>query len=222
MKGLQEQTDTGTIYLVVKHSCICQESKSPQEGFEPIEVKNPRTGETITKYIKRYKTVEALISKVEWYDTEEKYENRFIGWKIHMDAAGVPCVLDLPFDSRASNRFMKTAERLDFSEPVEFRAWHDAKSDSTAFYIGQNGKAIPQTYTQENPGDCPPPVQNPVSKKWNFDKQKEFLHARMIDAVIPAVEEVGNEMPVLERARAASVGQSHVPETDLDDSDIPF
>jgi hypothetical protein len=224
MKGLQEETDSGNIYLVVKHGAICQESKTEVVGFQPVEVKNPRTGETITKYIKRYKTVEGMICKVEWYDTEEKYENRFIGWKIHIDAAGVPAVLDLPFDSRASNRFMKVAENLDFSQPVEFRAWHDQKTDSTAFYIGQNGQSVPQLYTQEHPGECPPPVQNPVTKKWNFDKQKEFLHARMIDSVIPAVEEQGNEMPRLEMARAAaaSSSESHAPESDLSDDDIPF
>jgi hypothetical protein len=223
MKGLVEETDAGTKYLVVKHYSICEESKSQKEGFASIEVNNPQTGESVTKFIKRYKTVEALVCKVAWYDTEEKYEKRYIGWKLYLDASGTPCILDLPFDSRASNRFMKVAENIDFSQPVEFRAWHGQKTDSTAIYIGQNGASVPQLYTKENPGDCPPPKQNPVTKKWNFDGQKEFLHTRMIDAVIPAVEEAGNEMPQLEKAHAASAGVSNVPvQSEPDDDEIPF
>jgi hypothetical protein len=229
MKGLVEETDTRTIYLTVKHHSICQDSKTEKPGFKPIEVKNPRTGETITKYTKPYKGIEALICKVELYDREHD-STRYFGWKIHMNAEGVPCVLDLPFDSRASNRFMKTAENLDFSQPIEFRAWYDAKSDATAFYIGQNGKSVPQFYTRDEPGDCPPPIQNQVTKKWNFDAQKEFLHGRMIEVVIPAVEEAGNEMPYEDQAMTASASAERTPlpdvpfsnEPELSDDDIPF
>lgn len=223
MKGLEEKTDAGTVFLVVKHHSICQESKEERAGFMPKEVKHPRTGEVITKYIKPYNGVEALVCKMEWYDRTHG-DDRYIGWKLHLNANGFPCILDLPFESRACNRFMKTAENIDFSRPVEFRAWFDKKSEATAFYIGQEGESVRQAYTKEEPGECPPPVQNPVTKKWNFDAQKEYLHRRMVDVVIPMIEEADNIMPQLEYAQAASVGsrQSHTPEEDLSDDDIPF
>lgn len=223
-KGLVEQTENNTVYLLVKHHSLVQESKTERPGFKPVEVSNPKTKETIVKFIKYYRCVEGYICKIEFYDTEEQYDTRFMGWKIHMDADGVPVVLDLPLNSRASNRFMKVAENLDFSEPVEFRAWHDRESDGVAFYIGQGGQAVPQKYTKDNPGNCPPPVQSRVTKEWNFDVQKEFLCQRMLDAVIPEVEQMGNQMPSGEAVRAATVGGHSVVVADdeTDDDEIPF
>lgn len=193
MKGLQETSDTNAIFLAIKHHGIVQESKSEKPGFKPIEVTNPRTGETFKKFIKRYNAVEALVNKVEWRDTGDQYEQRYMGFKVYMDADGVPCVLDIPFASRQCSRFMKLAENIDWMRPVEFRAWHDSKTDSTAFFVGQTpdgaDKAIsvPQKYTRDDPGDCPPPVQK-FNGKWNFDDQQEFLYRQMMDVVIPAVD----------------------------------
>jgi len=195
MRGLQEKGEGG-IFLAIKHGCICQESKTPKEKFKPIDVTNPRTGEVTTKFIRPYNSVEALIKRVEWYDTADRYDARYMGWKIHLDANGTGCVLDLPFESRPASRFMKLAENIDYSKPVEFRAWYDSKTESTAFFVGQRENesdehsiSVPQRYTKENPGECPPPVQK-FNGKWNFDDQKEFLYDRMINVVIPMVQAV--------------------------------
>jgi hypothetical protein len=235
MKGLQEQTETGTKFLKIKHHSICEESKEEQAGFKPVEVTNPRTGETLTKYIKQYKGVEALVCKIEWYDTGEKYETRYMGWKIHMDADGMPCVLDLPFNSRPAGRFMRLAENLNFAEPVEFSAWYDKKNDATAFNVKQNGQSVPQLYTRENPGECPEPTKNKLGK-WNFDEVNEFLYERMMHFVIPSVEAVGNYMPE-GQAQYATVGAGQGAnidqksdkefygvreENEISDEDIPF
>lgn len=187
MKGLQEKTDSGVIFLAVKHNSLVQESKGPREGFERIEVENPRTKEKVEKYIKRYSAVEGMVTKIEWYDTEQKYENRYQGWKIHMDAKEVPVVLDLPFSSIPASRFMKLAENIDWAKPVEFRAWKDLGGNKTAFWVGQGNDSVPQKYTRDNPGDCPPPVQN-FKGDWKYDAQVEFLFKRMKEVVIPAVE----------------------------------
>lgn len=186
MKGLQERTDDG-IFLVIKHGGIVQESKNPREGFVPIEVPNIRTGDNTIKYIKRYKGVEALIKRIEWYDREYA-DTRFMGWKLVLDADGTACTLDLPFESRVGTRFMKLAENIDYSQPVEFSAWK-GPDDKTAFSVKQNGENVPQKYTRDEPGDCPPPVQG-FNKKWSFDAQKEFLHARMLEAVIPKFQAI--------------------------------
>lgn len=187
MKGLQTKTDSNVVFLAVKHNSLVQESKGPKEGFEEIEVENPRSKEKVRKYIRRYSAVEGAVTKLEWYDTEQKYENRYQGWKIHMDANGTPVVLDLPFSSVSASRFMKLAENIDWSKPVEFRAWKDRNGDKTAFWVGQNNESVPQKYTRDNPGDCPPPVQN-FKGDWKYDAQVEFLFKKMNEVVIPAVQ----------------------------------
>lgn len=221
MKGLQEETDTGTVFLVVKNHSICEESKTERPGFNPIEVKNPKTGETFNKYHKRYKSVEALFCKIEWRDTQDKYETRFLSWRLHLNAAGTPCILEIPFDGRVSTRFMKLAENIDFTQPAEISAWYDAKNEATAFNIRQDGASVPQKYTREDPGDCPEPVKN-FQGKLNFDAQKEFLHDRMMNVVIPAVEAAGNEMPHAEKAMSATAGGLPENDDDIADEDLPF
>jgi hypothetical protein len=188
MKGLQQQTDSGVVFLTIKHGSLVEERKQPQDGFEPITVKNPRTETESVKFIKRYKAVEALVTKIEWRDTGDQYDQRYQSWRIHLDADGTPCILEIPFQSRASSRFMKLAENIDYSQPVEFRAWHDAKEDKTAFFVGQNGQSVLQKYTRDNPGECPPPVKRGVMGKWNFDDQTEWLHSLMLNVVIPRVD----------------------------------
>lgn len=189
MKGLQEKSSGNGIFLVVKHHSIVQESKKEREGFEPIVVKNPRTNETLTKYIKRYAGVEAMIKKIEWYDTEGRFDQRYRGWKIYLDADGTDCVLDISFDSRQAGRFMKLAENLDFTKPVEFSAWYDKKNDSTAFNVKQDGQSVRQKYTRDNPGDCPPPKEK-FGGKWDYSDQEEFLYGRILNVVIPKLQAV--------------------------------
>lgn len=189
MKGLQPDETTNRVFLVVKHGTICEESRKPLAGFEPITVNNPKTKEDITKYIKRYRCVEALVTKIEYYDTEQKYDTRFRGVKIHLNADGTQCVLDLPEDSRPFTRFLKTAENIDFSEPVEFRAWMDAEK-KTAFAIKQHDENVPQKYTREDMGDCPEGKQ--TRKGWDYTEQEDFLHEVLMNKIIPAVEAVGN------------------------------
>lgn len=187
MKGLQKKSDSGVIFLAVKHNSLVRESKGPKEGFEEIEVDNPRTKEKVKKYIERFSAVEGMVTKIEWYDTEQKYENRYQGWKIHLDAAGDPVVLDLPFSSIPASRFMKLAENINWAKPVEFRAWKDIKRDATAFWVGQDNESVLQKYTKDNPGECPAPTQN-ARGKWNYDAQMDWLFGRMKDVVVPAVE----------------------------------
>lgn len=194
MRGLQEKNGARKTFLVIKHNTICEESKTERAGFVPQEVRNPRTDETSVKYIKPYDSVEALISNIEYRDTHDQYEQRYTSWRIHLDAAGTPCVLEIPFQSRISTRFMKLAENIDFTRPVEFRAWRDTRNDSTAFYVGQRENeddeksvSVPQKYTRANPGDCPEPLER-LGGKWDFSDQMEFLHDRMMTVVIPKLQ----------------------------------
>lgn len=234
MRGFQERSESTGKFFVVKHHCICEESSKERPGFEPVEVMNPQTKEVLIRFIKRYQTLEAMVTRIEWRDTEDKYDQRYMSWRIFLDTGNEKGVLEIPFHHRASSRFMKLAENIDFARPVEFRAWRDTGGpvDATAFYVGQRASetdeksvSVPQKYTKDNPGECPPPVKR-MGGKWNFDDQMEFLHGRMMNVVIPrvaatrvAMSENGNghhqewnERPPDEDDRA---------ETTYDD-DVPF
>lgn len=201
MKGLQEAGDGG-IFLHVKHGTVCQESKAPREGFVPIEVTNPRSGDKSIKYIKKYKAVEAMVKRIEWYEREHD-GIPFMGWKLVLDADGTVCTLDIPLQSPIAGRFMKLAENLDFTLPVEFSAWK-SPDDKTAFAVRQNGVIVPQKYTREEPGDCPPPIQG-FGKKWNYDAQTQFLHERMSQVVIPKLQALnGTEKPEQPQEKAST------------------
>lgn len=226
MKGFQERSQSNGKFFVIKHNSIVEESSKERPGFEPIEVRNPSTGETVIKFVKRYSAIEALITKIEWRDTEDKYERRYMSWKIHLDTGSEKGVLELAFESRSSSRFMKLAENLDFTEPVEFRAWKDAE-DKTAFIVKQFDHSVPQKYTKENPGDCPAP-KRAFGGKWNFDDQMLFLHGRMINAVIPAVDaaQAGRSMSQENGHGTGGEWNERPPDSDppdgLIDDDIPF
>lgn len=190
VKGFQQKTTGEGNFFAIKFGSIVRESKTPQEGFEKITGENRRTHEPYTKYIQRYDTIEALITKIQWYDTEQKFTARYQGFKLHLDANGKKGVLDLAINARTTSRFMKLAENIDYAKPVEFRAWHDSKSDSTALFVGQSGSSVPQRYTAEVPLDMPPPTQSSSTGKWNYEAQMDFLHKRMVEVVIPKVQAV--------------------------------
>lgn len=223
MKGFQQKSENTGKFFVVKHNSVCQESSKAREGYEPVEVVNPQTRETVIKFIKRYDTLEAMVTRIEWRDTENQYDQRYMSWKIHLKAdsfrPGQPSetgVLELPFNSRVGSRFMKLAENIDFTKPVEFRAWRDTKTDSTAFLVAQDGKSVPQKYTRDNPGDCPEPVQK-FGGKWNFDDQMEYLHGQMVNVVIPKVEAINAN-----GGRPQYDDEGHFDPTPPSDDDPPF
>jgi hypothetical protein len=237
--GLEKASSSGLTYLVIKHGSICEESRKPREGWEPVEVEDKTSGDKQTKYICRYRAVEGLICDIVWYDTKDKFKTRFQGWKVYINADGTGCVLDFPLDSPVGRRFMKTIRNIDISEPVRFSAWK-GDNDKIALSIKQHDEKVAQFYTRENegePGGCPKPVQDPVTEKWDYSGQRAFLFTMMRDMVLPHVQEVGNKMPGGAAAKKAGglqrADDEHVPEEpdyirdhtdepDLSDDDIPF
>lgn len=225
MKGFKERTNGTGKFFVIKHNSICEESSKEKPGFAPVEVMNPRSHEVTIKFIKKYDALEAMVTKIEWRDTGDKYEQRYMSWKIYLDTGEDKGVLEFPFESRVSSRFMKLAENLDFTKPVEFRAWR-GNDDKTAFIVRQDEQSIPQKYTKENPGECPPPKEK-LGGKWNFDDQMLFLHERMMNVVIPRVE-AARVMAAESNGDGESEQQpvghepSGDPEYPYEEDDIPF
>lgn len=191
MKGFQQDTGNKVLYLGIKHHSIVEESKKEREGFEPVKVVLSRSGEEITKFVRRYRFIRAFVNKIEYKDTKEQFDFRFQSWRLHLtDEDGDQAILEIPLTSGVGSRFMKLAENVDWKQLVEFRAWHDTNEDKTAFTVKQNGNNVPQLYTRENPGTCPQPVQRGRQNKWDYTEQEDFLFERMMTVVIPEVERV--------------------------------
>lgn len=181
----RETQQNSFTYLEVKGHSIVEVSKEPREGFEEVEVTNPRTGEIIKKYYDRWPGVTGYVVNVDLYDTEKKYENRFQGVKINIDNE---VILDLPQKTPSYDAFCKAAENIDFSQPVTFSAYHNRAKDRTGFSIKQNGEGVPWNYTADNMGDCPPWEKN-ADDEWDSSKQRAFFKQKIREVIIPAVKE---------------------------------
>lgn len=224
-------------FLVVKHNTICEESKEAREGFEPVEVFNPKTKETLTKFIDKWGSVTGFVNSIDYYDREHN-GTRFQGIKINIDDE---VSLDLAAKTPAYDTFAKLAENIDFSKEVTFSAGLDKKNERTSFFVKQDGEGVKWLYTKDNPGDCPP-WEKDDEGEWDSRKQRAFLKSRIIDVIIPAVEKATQErtgsfdpttmagaVPVEEEAPKASAasagkgkGKTTTAKTPEDDSDIPF
>lgn len=180
---LREHSSGSGNFLSIKHHGICLESKEPKEGYEQIEVTNPRTDEVITKWIKKYAAVSGIVHDLEWYDRDQ-----FKGLKIYIKDGGERYILDLPVKTRHFDSFTKLAENIDYSKPVEFSAWHDRKTDKTAFGVKQDGNFVQWKYTKDNMGDCPPAKQSKTTGEWSFNDQREWLLDRVLNVVAPHVK----------------------------------
>lgn len=224
--GLNEKNSQNN-FLVIKHHAICLESKVPKEGYEPVRVTNPKTNEELTKYIKKFASVDGKIVRLEWHDTKDQYKERYMGLKIHIRDGAEYFILDLPLQSRAYDSFTKLMENIDYEQPVEFAVWHNRRDDNTAFAVKQNGEFVPWKYTKENMHGCPPAEQDTFGK-WDFSKQKSFLHGVLINQVIPHVESLNQfDEPVEEYPEYSGEPQEpEMPPAEVseppDDLPIPF
>jgi hypothetical protein len=230
----REETTNSYTYLVVKHHSICEESKVEKDKFEPVDVFNPKTKETSTKWIDKWGALTGYIVNIEAYDTGTTYETRFQGFKLNIDDE---VILDLPQKTPAYDAFCKLAENIDFSKEVTLSAYHNRKKDRTGFNVKQDGNNVDWKYTQDNMEDCPPWEQ--IDGEWDSRKQRAFLKAKVIDVVIPACQKAAEErgvsveapetQAVAATASAPSATASVAPakakggkKSAVDTSDIPF
>lgn len=226
--ALHETTESTGQFLVIKHGGICLESKEPKEGYDQITVHNPKTGQDQPKWIKRFKAVDGKVKRIEWYNRETDF-GTFMGVKIHLRDKGEYYQLDLPFNTRAFDSFSKLVENIDFTQPVEFSAWFD-KEGHTAFCVRQDGGTVKWKYTKDNMGDCPEPKKSKLGK-WNFDEQREWLVDRIVNVVIPHVDELNkfdepepeytDEPRRLKAATAFYENEPPMPPMNVNDMDEP-
>jgi hypothetical protein len=194
--------------LHVKRNAICLESSKEIEGYEHVTGTDPIPYE---KWVKKFGSVDGMITEIKWYDTEEQFENRYQGLHVMIDDGDEQYTLELPYATKPYDSFTRFAENIDFTKPVEFCAWYDRKSDGTGFCAKQDGQVVRQKYTRENLGECPPAVQNKTTKKWNFDEQRDWLLENILENVAKKVGGVKHSEPKARKA-ATAAGDSWVDE----------
>lgn len=221
----EQNSNTGTRYLEIKDFSICEKSRQEREGWEYLETESS-DGTKYDNWIKRYKSVDGLITGIEYTTrTLPGTTTNLSSWKILLKDGAERYSFNIPSTSQAASRFVKLAENLDPTQPVEISAWKD-NSDAKpklAFMVKQNGVNIPQKYKiaeVEVEGrkvsalvdySNPDPENAPKIKvRRNGDKDysevEDFLFERM-DTVV--------------RPRFSLVEEDTSTSTD-DDSSIPF
>lgn len=203
MKGLQLETGPTSIFLQVKnYGGICEVSNKAIEGWERVVVHDPKKNTDVDKWIRKYRGVEALVVNIATYDTGQKYDTRYMGIKLTLNAGGTACVLDLPYGGSPANRFMKCAPNIDFRKPVEFRAWQDADG-GVAFLIKQGDTTVPQKWTRESPGDLPEPVERRTG--WDYTAQEDWLIDYLEKNIIQQVNAIGHPAGAAPQPRVTQV-----------------
>lgn len=187
-------SNSGLPIVMIKHNALVLESKEPKEGYvkkDDIPIPGTDRGdgspETMTKYIRSMPSVDGFVQKLEWFNTEDKYEQQYLGVNIYMKDGDEEFILQIPQNRRYFNTFCKIAENIDWTDRVEFWANKDRLKDTTNFGANQNGAGVKYRYTKDNPGPMPLAKQNKTTKKWNFDEQNDWLLENLIENVIPAV-----------------------------------
>lgn len=213
---LQEQSATNIKYLSIFQGYLTESTKTEREGFKRVETENPSTKETVVKFIKQYKALTAKIVSIE-YNKVAVNGTTLTSWNLYLtdrEDGEINYRLQLSANQNAAQRFLKMADNIDFSEPIEISAWLAVEEGKkkTAFVIKQNGQNVPQYWTKDN---LPAPKQNPRTDKWDYSEQEDFLFTHMMDKIIPALHEM--TLNNLSEKRNSSEKQE-----EINDDDIPF
>lgn len=187
--GLNKDTGGGSggNILTVKRGALCLESKTEIEGW--VHIEDDVDGRPYEKWIQKFGSVDGMITEMYWYD-EQPADIRYQGIKVRIEDGDESYLLDLPYDKKAYNAFVRFAENIDFTKPVEFMAWPDREDPrATGFCAKQDGQVVRQKYTkafvESGETDCPPAKVNKVTNKYNFADQNEWLLNNLLENVIP-------------------------------------
>lgn len=191
--ALHEKSKSQGIFFSLKHGGFALEADGPTEGYTEMEVNNPSTGKMVTKWIKKYESIEGKIGKLEWYDREHG-GTRYMGLKIIIRDAGESYSIDLVYGKRHWNYFMRVMDNIDYTQPVELVAYpkkDDKGRPYTEFAVKQNGGWVEQSYTRKDPGECPVAVQDQMGN-WDSRDRQAWLYDRLVNVIIPYVTELND------------------------------
>jgi hypothetical protein len=198
--------------LVVKRGAICLEEPDPQDEHAAeqlvaqgyVHVEGDVDGRAYSKYIKKFGSVDGMITDIQWYDTKEERSVRYQGLKVGIDDGNERFVLDLGYATKPYDAFTRFAEAIDYTQPVEFTAWTDRKKDSTGFAAKQNGQIVRQKYTkgyiESGESGCPAAEENSRTGKLNFDKQRDWLLDNILENIVPKIGQQKDTVSSVEHA----------------------
>ena len=230
--ALEKRSASNTVFLQAKHYCLWQEIKKPVEGCETVEVTNPKTKQTLTKHGFAYNTVTGRVTRLEKYDTGDKYASRFFGFKLHLQDNEGHYVFDMPYNSQALRRFLVAAPNMEWSLPLSITVFKGKKPDGagaepTVVWFRQKCETVKAYFTREHPHGMPDAFQDEISKEWDFKAQRRWLVSYLIENVMPAIADAAAvAAPPEEPAREAA--SEPEPEFDpygghgITDDDVPF
>lgn len=219
-------------YLKIADFSICEKYSSEQDGWEILKTKD-NEGKEYTSWIKRYKMVEGLITKIEFTKRTLPGKNiKVSSWDIHLYDVDLneKYILQIPSTSPAASRFIKLAENIDPDLPVQISAWKDTSEAKAkqAFMIKQVGNNVPQKYTIKdgkladyaNPNwEDAPGVRLSKSGDKDWLEVEDFLFEKMETVVMPKFEK--NEALMTAAAKSAIVEEDN-DSNDVEEDEIPF
>jgi len=234
--ALTKRTESSIVYLEAKYYCLWRPVKEKSNGCETVEVKNPRTGQTLTKHGYRYDTVSGRVLKLVKYDTNDRYPVRYFGFKLHLVDGTETYVLDMPYYSQILRRFLRVAKNIDWNEPLSITVFKGKKSsrgeaEETGIWFRQHGATVKPYYTREQPHGMPPAVFDDELQQWDFKEQHRWLVDRLKCETVNEIETAAQSIapPVDPDAMEESVENIPMeddvelpPHGEITDDDVPF
>ena len=85
--------------------------------------------------------------------------------------------LNIPWNSRIRDSFVKVLPNLDVSKKVEIVVFPDKKDKNPVLLVKQGGERLDWYYTRETPNSLPQPEKKTVkgAVKWDFSSTEDFL-----------------------------------------------
>lgn len=234
--ALTRRSENHIVYLEAKHYCLWRQIKKQVDGCDSVEVKNPKTGQVLTKYGYRYDSVSGHVIKLVKYDTAEKYATRYFGFKMHIAEGAETYVLDMPYNGQFLRRFLRIAPNIEWALPLSITVFKGKKQkggEEMGVWFQQRDATVKPYYTRENQHGMPEATHDDVSNEWDFRAQHRWLVARLIETTIPSIEAAAARVaPPIDKDDAGEVlgatdqdRQDEPPEHDryeIGDEDVPF
>jgi hypothetical protein len=126
------------------------------------------------------------------YDTADKYNKRYFGFKLHLVEGIETYVIDMPYQSQILRRFLRLARSIDWSLPLSITIFKGRKkegsgAEDTGVWFQQRGETVKPYYSREQPHGMPEATQDPETHDWDFKPQQRWLVARLQSETIPDI-----------------------------------
>lgn len=128
--------------------------------------------------------------------------------------------LNIPWNSKMRDSFVKVLPNLDVSKRVEIVVFPDKTDKSAVLLVKQDGESLPWFYTRSNQNGLPEPVRRLVKgvEKWDFSSTETFLW----DKCSEFFEQFKNGSPEFQEEVVEEGYQEESFGDSSDDEDIPF